>query len=380
MCGSEKMCRLENYWSRIFIFTFFIVQITQCANLRCYKGSLDNYTTTSLENVMFLANSSCIDPTLPTILYTFGYRGRVAGPATTAILNAYLAKKKRNVVLLDWEEEAKSGLLGIPLGYVLNAVPKAKKIGDNMGDALVNLANAGFNMTQVHLLGHSLGAHIMGFAGKRAREQGYVVSRITGLDPARALFEGSFARSGLDRTCARFVDIIHSDPGGYGTTKPTGTVDIWPNYVGSGGAQPGCASGDFEMFTSEADEINDVNINNGVNYTQYIRIITKIFHKMKPNLCNHDRSWQYFVEAIAHPTMFPAAFAKDYESWLQKNNNEDVIYLGDLTNTRSRGNYYLSTNPKSLYGKGPAGLQPDNRSVTRRHTTSSLARFLKYLR
>jgi hypothetical protein len=79
-----------------------------------------------------VSNSSCIDHNLPTIIYTFGYRGKVNGPATTAVMTSYLATKKRNVILLDWEEEAKSGLFGIPLGYMLNAVPNAKRVSENV--------------------------------------------------------------------------------------------------------------------------------------------------------------------------------------------------------------------------------------------------------
>lgn len=72
------------------------------------------------------------------------------------------------------------------------------------------------------------------------------------MDPARAMFEGSLAvQTGLDRTCARFVDIVHSDPGGYGTSRAAGTVDFWPNYMGDGSIQPGCPPGDYEMFTTE---------------------------------------------------------------------------------------------------------------------------------
>ncbi|KOB65209.1 Vitellogenin, partial [Operophtera brumata] len=188
--------------------------------LRCYKGSLESYLATPLNQPLPILFTSCLDPALPTVVYTFGYRGRTNGPATKAVLEGYIQRKKRNVILLDWEEEAKSG-------------------------------QAGINMESVHLVGHSLGAHIMGFAGKKTRELGQVMPRITGLDPARALFEGTFTvQNGLDRTCARFVDIIHSDPGGYGTSTATGTVDIWPNY-GSAGPQPGCPSGDFDMFTPE---------------------------------------------------------------------------------------------------------------------------------
>lgn len=89
---------------------------------------MDNYLVTPLDKPLPQSFVSCLNTTLPTIVYTFGYRGKSAGPATTAVLSAYIGKKKRNVLLLDWEEEARSGLLGIPLGYVFYAVPNAKKV------------------------------------------------------------------------------------------------------------------------------------------------------------------------------------------------------------------------------------------------------------
>ncbi|XP_026315702.1 phospholipase A1-like [Hyposmocoma kahamanoa] len=344
MCIVKKM-----FW--IFLISFGVFHHADAATLRCYKGSLDNYIEMPLNDALPLASSICIDQTLPTVFYTFGYRGRAGGPATTAMISAYLKTRKRNVILLDWEDEAKSGLLGIPLGYVLHAVPNAKRMGDEMGKALVQLARAGLNMTQVHLLGHSLGAHLMAYAGKRARANGFVVSRITGLDPARALFEGSFAvQSGLDRTCAKFVDIIHSDPGGYGTSQPAGTVDIWPNFAGTGVSQPGCPEGSFEMFSSD-------------------------------DLCSHDRSWRYFVEALSTPTSFMAAAAPGYNNWISRDFRiTDTIFLGDLTSTRARGSYYLTTESKSPYGKGQSGILADNRVRRRRTPTSSFTRWLRYLR
>lgn len=316
---------------RTSIILICISRFTNAAWLRCYNGSLDEYLVTPLNKQLPETFMSCINVDLPTVIYTFGYRGRVNGPATTAVMRAYIATKKRNVILLDWEEEAKSGLLGIPLGYALNAVPNARKIGKELGDFLIGLAETGTNITDIHLVGHSLGAHIMGFAGRQAREKGHVLSRITGLDPARALFEGTFAfQSGLDRTCAKFVEIIHSDPGGYGTSTPSGTVDIWPNYSSTGSKQPGCDDGNFDMFTTE-------------------------------DLCDHDRSWRYYVESIAWPTAFPAVAAKDYDSWLANKHNESAqtIYLGDLTSTRAKGNYYLTTNSKPPYSKGVEGIKPD---------------------
>ncbi|XP_063376498.1 lipase member H-like isoform X1 [Cydia fagiglandana] len=245
------MCSEKCHWNLLLLF-IGIFHSTQAAWLRCYKGTLDNFEVVPLTKPQLLVNSTCINHAHPTIVFTFGYRGKVGGPATTAVLSAYLATKKRNVILLDWEKEADVGILGLPMTYVFSAVPNAKIVGDDLGEALTMLARAGMNTTRLHLLGHSLGAHVMGYAGRRARENGHVVARITGLDPARALFEGSLGvRAGLDRKCARFVDIIHSDPGGYGTTTSTGTVDFWPNYAGSGGTQPGCPNGDFDMFSPE---------------------------------------------------------------------------------------------------------------------------------
>ncbi|XP_049868065.1 phospholipase A1-like [Pectinophora gossypiella] len=336
------------FW--MFLIFFGICQHAYSATLRCYKGSLNNYIVTQLDNPLPLAKSPCIDRSLPTVFYTFGYRGRAGGPATTAVISAYLARKKRNVILVDWEAEAKSGVLGIPLGYVLYAVPNAKKVGDEMGRALVQLARAGLNMTHVHLLGHSLGAHLMGYAGRKARENGFIVPRITGLDPARALFEGTLAvHSGLDRTCAKFVDVIHSDPGGYGTSQPGGSVDIWPNYAGSGVAQPGCPEGSFEMFSPQ-------------------------------DLCSHDRAWRYFVESLSSPTALMAVSAASYESWAAKEVNiNNTIFIGDLTSTRARGNYFLSTEPKAPFGKGQEGMLADS-NQTRKRRNPSLATILRYLR
>ncbi|XP_063822887.1 uncharacterized protein LOC135072780 [Ostrinia nubilalis] len=84
--------------------------------------------------------------------------------------------------------------------------------------------------------------------------------------------------------------------------------------------------------------------------------------------------------AIAAPTAFPAAAAPSLEGWLARDGQtSDTIYLGDLTSTRARGNYYLTTNPSPLFGRGPSGLRPDDNQARRRRA-STLTRLLKYLR
>lgn len=62
------------------------------------------------------------------MIYTFGFRGKCNGPATTAVLQTYINMNKRNVLLLDWEDESRSDILSISVGYALLVVPNAKKV------------------------------------------------------------------------------------------------------------------------------------------------------------------------------------------------------------------------------------------------------------
>jgi thioesterase domain-containing protein len=46
------------------------------------------------------------------------------------------------------------------------------------------VANKWTKPGKIHIIGHSLGAHIAGLTGKRMKENGVTVRKITGLDPA----------------------------------------------------------------------------------------------------------------------------------------------------------------------------------------------------
>lgn len=65
-------------------------------------------------------------------------------------------------------------------------------------------------LDNVHLIGHSLGAHIAGFVGK---DLGGRVGRITGLDPAGPSFDSFHKDQRLDRGDARLVEILHTNAG-----------------------------------------------------------------------------------------------------------------------------------------------------------------------
>lgn len=62
---------------------------------------------------------------------------------------------------------------------------------------------------------------------------------MTALDPAfPAFYPDGVVMDHVTARDAEFVDIVHTDAGGYGAPVNTGTADFWPN--GGKGTQPGC--------------------------------------------------------------------------------------------------------------------------------------------
>ncbi|KAG9511015.1 Lipase member I, partial [Fragariocoptes setiger] len=97
------------------------------------------------------------------------------------------------------------------------------------------------HLDQVHFIGHSLGAHIAGFAGQDLDGR---VARITALDPAGLHFAHLEPEWRLDRSDARFVDVLHTNAGDiykskFGMARAVGHIDYYPN---GGSQQPGCYS------------------------------------------------------------------------------------------------------------------------------------------
>jgi len=136
-----------------------------------------------------------------------------------------------NVFRVDWgggslplyaQAAANCRVVGLEIGYLVNWMTEYY----------------GLNASDVHIIGHSLGSHISGYAGEQISGLG----RISGMDPAGPYYTSmpSFVR--LDETDAVYVDNIHTDADtifllGYGTEQAMGNIDFYPN---SGHDQPGC--------------------------------------------------------------------------------------------------------------------------------------------
>lgn len=173
---------------------------------------------------------------------------------------AYLTRNRTNVILVDW------GKLAMLPCYP-TAVVNTKQSGECLGKFLVQFKkNYGdgdnSNFRKIHLIGFSLGAHVVSYASNIVRHKtGVMFDRITGncclfmdgaqnisvlkinfegLDPALPFFTTIDHRSKLDRSDAKFVDVIHTNVGVFGKIEPSGHVDF---YVNGGQTQPACEGG-----------------------------------------------------------------------------------------------------------------------------------------
>ncbi|XP_054158839.1 pancreatic lipase-related protein 2-like [Oppia nitens] len=139
-----------------------------------------------------------------------------------------------NVVVVIWEKGAKTA-------YNL-AATNTRLVGACIAHFVGRLRET-FNVTndRFWLIGHSLGAHTMGYAGKKIHDP--KVYRITGLDPAGVGFHFKNGALRLHNSDAQLVDVIHTDGSisftdGFGTNETLGHYDFYPN---GGNLQPGCA-------------------------------------------------------------------------------------------------------------------------------------------
>ncbi|XP_065069261.1 pancreatic lipase-related protein 3-like [Rhopilema esculentum] len=165
---------------------------------------------------------------------------------------------------------------------------------------------------KVHLIGFSLGAQIAGFAGRRLREKGHIISRISGLDPAGPVFARQPRKARLDSTDARFVDVIHTSFLYFiGVKGRSGDIDF---YVNGGGAQPGCGG------------------------------------KKIPPKCSHFRAVQLYIKSVNPPCKYRSYKCSRYTTFrLGFCKKARTALMGYHVSRAARGKYYLKTSGRPPY-------------------------------
>ncbi|XP_045158432.1 inactive pancreatic lipase-related protein 1-like [Mercenaria mercenaria] len=254
-----------------------------------------------------------------------GYRDDGRETWVVNMKNALLEKEDVNVISVDWEK-------GADTKDYNQAAANTRVVGALIAQLITSLLmSAGAQFSDMHLIGHSLGAHIAGYAGKRVKG----IGRITGLDPAGLAFGGKSPEVRLDPTDAKFVDVIHTDGHpirtlGLGSSTPMGHADFYPN---GGKNQPGCKAPGKHLF----------------------KLITGKFKTFRKGIgCDHARARDYFIESINSTCRFkafPCGSTEDFEMGRCPCNGKCARMGYASSEGKPRGSYYLTTKDVSPFCK-----------------------------
>uniref|UniRef100_A0A336LVZ1 CSON006087 protein n=1 Tax=Culicoides sonorensis TaxID=179676 RepID=A0A336LVZ1_CULSO len=280
---------------------------------------------------------SNFDPTYDMKLIAHGYAGNLDFNATKSIRNAYLARNRTNVLIVDWGKLAKYPCYP-------TAAFNTRQAGECIANFLksMKINSQDFDFGKIHAIGFSLGAHVVAFTSNTLKNStGKALKRITGLDPALPFFATTNHEWKLDETDADFVDIVHTNAGLFGKIETCGHVDF---YINGGQYQPQCRRA-----------------------------------RNRP-LCSHMLATEYFAESIWNSDGFWGLKCSGYLQYLfgwcpnnsEPNSDEDyddddnddklpkqdiVALMGENANLDARGVYYIVTNTFPPYAKGQQGLR-----------------------
>ncbi|XP_037921197.1 vitellogenin-2-like [Hermetia illucens] len=248
---------------------------------------------------------SAFDPTKKVVILTTGWTTDLKEPRNdiNTLAEAYFCRGDSNFVVVD-------SARFIDTLYTWSAF-NTEEIGESIGKGLAELIKV-VPRENIHLIGHSLGAHISGVAGRSFTfHTGELLPRITGLDPANPCFNEGEALTGLQRGDAEFVDVIHTNSRALGQRDPLGDVDFYPGGVTS--LPPGCL---------------DIS-------------------------CAHLRAWRYYAESVRPGNEMNFMGVKC--SALYKLNSGKCLGepapMGYMTPSTIKGNYFLDVNAAEPFGK-----------------------------
>jgi len=270
-----------------------------------------------------------LDSALPVKAFTHGFSSE-ASDNKTQFVNAWMSTTgaAASVFLLDWSKLAKFGQADGWDNYLYDeAARNAIDVGNYFGACLAAMSEQyDIPGSEMHLAGHSLGAHLMGMAGRvfrLANNGGEQVGRVTGCDPAGPRFVDGMYNEAipelhanmLSTDSASFVDAIHTDGSlepcvvclpthiHFGLLQQVGHTDFYPS---GGHSQHGCWTG----------------------------------QDLSPS-CNHGRSYLYLLHSIWEPQLFPAKACDSIEACSNEEASGDAAgeYMGEAA--RNQGERVL---------------------------------------
>ncbi|KAJ2938933.1 hypothetical protein O0L34_g17744 [Tuta absoluta] len=254
-----------------------------------------------------IPNAKDFKPNETLFIFVHGFTDKPTSNTFANIRKALFSQGHANVIALDG-----SAYIG---WLYLRSTTYVRFMGEKLGEVIAAMVQkSGVDPKKIHVIGHSLGAHISAFCGKTFQKlTNLTIGRISGLDPAGPCFTNVEEIHRLKMTDADFVDVIHTDGGVFGLIDPVGHVDYYPN---AGAEQPRCLW----------------------------------------QTCSHSRAWLYFAESVINPRAFPAVKCDSWGQFRKGSCQDEISYMGFPSKPGTTGKYYLQTNGEKPYGRGKKGL------------------------
>ncbi|XP_054269053.1 inactive pancreatic lipase-related protein 1-like [Macrosteles quadrilineatus] len=252
--------------------------------------NLTRDTPTQL-NLNTLDKAPWVDGALKFIVHGFSVD---KDSAINAVLRpALFSVGEYNIVSTDWSSLGRQGCY-------TQAVRNVRTVGKCVSD-FFNAVVRTRQFPSVHLLGHSMGAHVAAWASQDIPD----LPRLTKFDVANPMFNNDHSRRGR----AGFIDVYHSNCGLKGQRNPSGDVDV---YFNNNVFQPGC-----KCDTG----------------------------------CSHLRAVEFYAESLSTPLVaFPCSGWDEYkEGGCTTPRTEDLVVLGENADIRVKGSFMAFTNSKSPF-------------------------------
>ncbi|XP_055336285.1 uncharacterized protein LOC129586844 [Paramacrobiotus metropolitanus] len=274
--------------------------------LKLFLNTRTNPVTTQLIDAYdtdTIANSN-FNPNHKTIIIIHGFLDNYQWPWWRETVKEILFDGDYNVIRLDWSH-------GNTLPY-LQASANVRLVGVFVARFLIHLNEQyGVDPANMHVVGHSLGAHGAGYVGEAMKKRANLtLGHITGLDPAGPYFTNLATEVRLDPTDADFVDTIVTDGEtifdiAFGSPQAMGHVNFYPN---GGLNQPGCESGLLATIWHGPT----------MNSTSFDFLGTVAATAFESVACNHARAPVLFYESINNkPCSMKSFECSNYEKFLQ---------------------------------------------------------------
>ncbi|KAM9450862.1 lipase member H isoform 1-T2 [Clarias gariepinus] len=254
----------------------------------------------------------------PCTFLIHGFRPTGSPPVwMTDMVKSILNRSDVNAIVVDWNRGAAN------LNY-LTVVKNTRPVAENVTRFI---SQTGLNLSSIHMIGISLGAHISGFTGANFNGR---IGRITALDPAGPSFRGKSLDERLDPSDAEFVEALHTDMDALGYRDALGHIDYYPN---GGSDQPGCPK--------------------------------TIFSGSKYFKCDHQRAVYLYLDSINQTSQITAYPCSDYSNFLDGkclscerfNSSGCPVFGYDVTQWKEvllklgQTSTFFTTNQKTPYGK-----------------------------